>query len=94
MENYELVVIINPTFDEERRENALKLIADLIKSKSGEIISQDMWGRKELAYPIQKFNEGVYVLFNFKVAKTEINDIDYKVKINDDVIRHLLVKKD
>lgn len=94
METYELVVIINPTYDEERREGALKIIADLIKNKGGEVISQDMWGRKELSYPIKKHKEGVYVLFTFNVGKTEINDLDYKVKINDDVIRHLLVKKD
>ena len=70
METYELVVIIDPTYDEERRENALKHISDLIKSKNGEIISQDMWGRKELAYPIKKHKEGVYVLFTFKISKT------------------------
>lgn len=94
MQTYELVVIVNPSFDEEKREKVLKGISELITSKKGEIISQDMWGRKQLAYPIRKHTEGVYVLFNFNLSKDQINDIDYKIKVNEDIIRYLLIKKE
>lgn len=94
MQTYELVVVVNPSYDEERREKALKVISDLVTSKGGEVISQDMWGRKTLAYPIKKFTEGVYVLFTFNAPKDQINDIDYKIKVNEDLIRYLLTKKE
>lgn len=94
MQTYELVVVVNPSYDEERREKALKVISDLIVAKGGEVISQDMWGRKTLAYPIKKFTEGVYVMFTFNAPQDQTNDIDYKIKTNEDLIRYILVKKE
>jgi small subunit ribosomal protein S6 len=92
MTKYELTVIVRPEMSEEDRDKVLVKLEELIKSSNGEVLSRDMWGRRELAYPIKKYKEGVYVLFTFTGDPSTTRDIDYKVKINDDIIRHLLVK--
>jgi small subunit ribosomal protein S6 len=94
MTKYELTVIVRPELSEEDRETVLKKVEELITSTSGEVLSRDMWGRRDLAYPIKKYKEGVYVLITFNGEPSATRDIDYKVKINDDIIRHLLVKAD
>ncbi len=92
MNQYELVVIVRPDLSEEQRDQLLKKVEEMVTNAKGEITSRDMWGRRELAYPIKKFKEGVYVLFNFSLPPEAAKDLDYKIKINDDLIRHLLVR--
>ncbi len=92
MNTYELTVILRPQLTEEERDKVLSKVEELVTASLGEIKSRDMWGRRELAYPIKKFTEGVYVLFKFALPPSATKDIDYKIKINDDIIRHLLVK--
>jgi small subunit ribosomal protein S6 len=94
MDKYELTVIVPPELSEEDRDKILTKVEELIKANKGEVASRDMWGRRELAYPIKKYKEGIYVLFTFTAPKEGIKDIDYKTKINDDIIRYLLVKAD
>ncbi len=94
MDKYELTVIVRPELTEEERDKVLSKVEELITTPGGTILSRDMWGRRELAYPIKKYTEGVYVLFTFNSERTPIKDIDYRVKINDDIIRYLLVKAD
>lgn len=94
MSKYELTVIVRPELSEEDRDKVLSKIEELITTAGGSVLSRDMWGRRELAYPIKKYKEGVYVLFTFNVEPGATRDIDYKVKINDDIIRHLLVKSE
>lgn len=94
MTKYELTVIIRPELSEEERDKVLNKIEEIITAAKGEVVSRDMWGRRELSYPIKKYTEGVYVLFTFNIPGTATRDIDYRVKINDDIIRHLLVKAD
>ena len=52
-----------------------------------------MWGRRKLAYPIQKYQEGYYVFFNFKFP-SEVAELKRWMGLNEEVIRHLLVKED
>jgi len=92
MTKYELTVVVRPELTEEDRDKVLAKIEELVTTSGGSVLSRDMWGRRELAYPIKKYKEGVYVLFTFNTEAEKTRDIDYKVKINDDIIRHLLVK--
>lgn len=94
MDKYELTVIVRPELTEEERDKVLTKVEELITTPGGTVLSRDMWGRRELAYPIKKYTEGVYVLFTFNSSKEAIKDIDYRVKINDDIIRYLLIKAD
>jgi len=94
MQKYELTVIVRPELTEEERDKVLAKVESVITTAKGEILSRDMWGRRDLAYPIKKYTEGIYILFTFTAPSEATQDIDYRVKINDDIIRHLIVKAD
>lgn len=90
MRNYELVYVVKPNSDEEVREAILNKVKEVVAT-DGEIVKVDTWGTKKLAYPIAKFTEGFYVLVNFKSAVDVPKKIDRNLKINENVIRHMIV---
>lgn len=90
MRNYELVYVVKPNSDEEVREAILNKVKEVVAT-DGEIVKVDIWGTKKLAYPIAKFTEGFYVLVNFKSAVDVPKEIDRNLKINENVIRHMIV---
>lgn len=90
MRNYELVYVVKPNSDEEVREAILNKVKEVVAT-DGEMIKVDTWGTKKLAYPIAKFTEGFYVLVNFKSAVDVPKEIDRNLKINENVIRHMIV---
>ena len=90
MKNYELVYVVKPNSDEEVREAILNKVKEVVAT-DGEIVKVDTWGTKKLAYPIAKFTEGFYVLVNFKSAVDVPKEIDRNLKINENVIRHMIV---
>lgn len=90
MKNYELVYVVKPNSDEETREAVLNKVKEVVAT-AGEVVKVDIWGNKKLAYPIAKFNEGHYVLVNFNSAVDVPKEIDRNLKINENVIRHMIV---
>ena len=91
MKAYELLYIVKPTLDDEAREAVLNSIEDIITETNGEVGEVDIWGSRKLAYPIQKFREGVYTLVNFKADVEFPKELDRRLKISEDVIRHVIV---
>ena len=81
---------VKPNSDEEVREAILNKVKEVVAT-DGEIVKVDTWGTKKLAYPIAKFTEGFYVLVNFKSAVDVPKEIDRNLKINENVIRHMIV---
>jgi small subunit ribosomal protein S6 len=93
MRHYELVFVLKPTLSEEELNGKVETIQNLIKDNQGEIYNFEKWGRKNLAYPIQKFNSGYYYLINYKTANNKLPGIlEYNLRINEDVIRFLNMK--
>lgn len=90
MRNYELVFVVKPNTDEEAREAVLNKVKEVVATE-GEVVKVDVWGTKKLAYPIAKFNEGHYVLVNFNAGVEVPKEIDRNLKINENVIRHMIV---
>ncbi|MGL5316008.1 MAG: 30S ribosomal protein S6 [Peptostreptococcaceae bacterium] len=90
MKNYELVFVVKPNTDEEAREAVLNKVKDVVAT-NGEVVKVDVWGTKKLAYPIAKFNEGHYVLVNFNAGVEVPKELDRNLKINENVIRHMIV---
>ena len=91
MKAYELLYIVKPTLDDEAREAVLESIKNIITEANGEV---DVWGSRKLAYPIQKFRDGVYTLVNFKATVDFPKELDRRLKISEDVIRHIIVAQD
>jgi small subunit ribosomal protein S6 len=90
VKNYELVFVVKPNADEETKAAVLNKVKEVIATE-GEVATVDTWGTKKLAYPIAKFTEGYYVLVNFKSGVDVPKEIDRNLKINENVIRHMIV---
>lgn len=90
MKNYELVYVVRPNAEDEVKEALMNKVQEVI-SANGEVEKVDTWGNKKLAYPIAKFTEGFYVLVNFKASADLPKELDRNLKINENVIRHMIV---
>ena len=90
MKNYELVYVVRPNAEDEVKEAVLNKIQEVI-SANGEVEKGDTWGNRKLAYQIAKFSEGFYVLVNFKASADLPKELDRNLKINENVIRHMIV---
>ena len=93
MNNYELVYVLKPAIEDETKEAVLDKIKSVIEA-SGEVVKVDVWGVKRLAYEIQKLREGYYVLVEFKSTTDVPTELDRNLKINDNVIRHMVINID
>ena len=93
MINYEVMFILDPALEDDKKEAAIEAVKEIISSE-GEVGNTDVWGMRKLAYPIQKKNEGYYVVIEFKGEPTLPKELDRRLKISDNVMRHIIVIKD
>lgn len=93
MVNYEVMFIIDPALDDEKKDAAVERVKSVIASE-GEVEKVDVWGLRKLAYPIRKKNEGYYAVIEFKAEPTLPAELDRRLKISDDFMRHIIVCKD
>lgn len=93
MINYEVMFIIDPTLEDEKKDAAVERVKSVIAAE-GEVGNVDVWGLRKLAYPIQKKNEGYYVVIDFKAGPTLPAELDRRLKISEDFMRHIIVNKD
>ena len=93
MTNYEVMFILDPALEDDKKEAAVEMVKEIIAAE-GEVGNVDVWGMRKLAYPIQKKNEGYYVVVEYKAQQTLPKELDRRMKIADSVMRHLIVNKD
>lgn len=93
MINYEVMFIIDPALEDDKKEATIETVKEIIGA-AGEVGNVDVWGMRKLAYPIQKKSEGYYVVAEFKADATFPAELDRRLKISDNVIRHLIINKD
>jgi len=94
MNNYEIMFIIAASLEEEKRGATIDMVKEIITEEGGEITNVDEWGMKKLAYPIQKKNEGYYMVMEFKASAELPLELDRRLKISDSIIRHMIINKD
>ena len=90
---YEVMFIIDPTLEDEKKDAAVERVKSVIAAE-GEVGNVDVWGLRKLAYPIQKKNEGYYVVIDFKAEPTLPAELDRRLRISEDFMRHIIVNKD
>ncbi len=90
--DYELVLVLNPGSAEDKIETKIDALNQNIVALGGEISGVEQWGRRKLAYPIKKFMEGYYVLTRCTMKPSQTNSLEAKLRISEDVIRHMLIK--
>lgn len=93
MINYEVMFIIDPTLEEAAKDACIERVKGVIASE-GEVGNVDVWGMRKLAYPIQKKNEGYYVVIEFKASPELPKELDRRLRISDDVMRHIIINKE
>ncbi len=91
---YETVFIMTPVLSEDQMKEAVKKYEDYLKENGADIIHQEHWGLKKLAYPIQKKSTGFYHLFEFKAEGDIIKDFEITFKRDERIMRFLTVKLD
>lgn len=92
---YELMVLINPEVTDEALTEAVDRIGQYISDQGGEVtnIKRDTpWGRRRLAYPIQRFRDATYVLYHLMTPPTSVVEIERELKLDERIIRYLLVR--
>ncbi|HUS88742.1 30S ribosomal subunit protein S6 [Candidatus Desulfosporosinus infrequens] len=94
MKAYELLYIIRPDLDEEATTALVDRLSGLVASNGGDNLTVEKWGKRRLAYEIQDYKEGQYILMNFEGEGRTSQEIERVMKISDDVIRFLTVRKE
>ncbi|MGV8084022.1 MAG: 30S ribosomal protein S6 [Coriobacteriia bacterium] len=91
MKAYELLLLLNPSLDEEARAGVLDRVQGVITAGGGVVDNVNSWGKRKLAFEIGKVTEGDYVLFDFHTAPAAIAELDRVLRIIDSVVRFMLV---
>lgn len=92
MKAYELLFFVDPSSNEEVRAGVMKRIDVAISDNGGQVDNVEDWGKRKLAYEIDKLTEGDYTLINFHADPTQIAELDRVLRINDAVKRHMVVR--
>lgn len=92
MRKYETIFILHPTLDEEAVKANVEKFKGVIENGGGTIDNVDAWGKRKLAYEINKVNEGYYTLINFSAESELPKELDRIFRITDTVVRHIIVK--
>ena len=94
MNKYELALVVNAKLEDEARAQVAEKAKGYITRYNGNITEAEEWGKKRLAYEIQKMREGYYYFIQFEADATAPAEIERHVRIMDNVLRYLVVKKE
>jgi small subunit ribosomal protein S6 len=94
MKAFELLFFVGPTLDEEVRLTTMKRIDTAITSQGGTVDKVEEWGKRKLAFDVNKLSDGDYTLIEFHAEPNTIAEIDRVLRITDAVLRHMIVRRD
>ena len=94
MNKYELVVVVNAVIEDDARAAVIEKAKDLITRFGGTISGVDEWGKKRLAYEIQKMKEGFYYFIQFEADAACPGEVESNIRIMENVVRYLCVRQD
>lgn len=95
MKNYEIMIIVKPTLSEDDTKKVIKNFSDVLTTNGAKIIESKEMGQRELAYEIKKNKSGYYYIYEIEASDDQaINEFDRLSLISDDILRHLITKKE
>ena len=94
MNKYELALVVSAKLEDEERAATVEKVKAYIERFGGQITNVDDWGKKRLAYEIQKMKEAFYYFIQFDAEATAPAEIEARVRIMDNVLRYLVVRQD
>ena len=92
MREYELMVIINPEVEDRAVEPTLKKFLEVVTKDNGTVDNVDIWGRRRLAYEIQKKTEGIYAVVNFTATPAIAAELDRQLSLNETIMRTKIIR--
>jgi small subunit ribosomal protein S6 len=93
MRTYEVLFILSPQVPEEETASLITDFKRVAESTGAKLTNEEAWGRRRLAYPIQKFTEGNYHLFVFDTDQS-LSELDRRMRNSDRILRHMIVRTD
>lgn len=94
MNKYELAVVVNAKIEDDERTQVIEKVKALITRFGGNVTDVDEWGKKRLAYEIQKMKEAYYYFIHFESDATTPGEIEQRIRIMDNVLRYLCVRQE
>lgn len=91
---YEIGFMLNPEISEEEVKKISDNVLDIIKKAKGKVENVDEWGRRPLAYPIQKHKEGIYTFINTEAEGTMVAEVERRLNLNEKVMRFVILRLD
>lgn len=91
---YELVYVLQPKLDENGVNSFDGRVCDVIAAQGGSDIATELWGKRTLAYAIDRYFEGFYILHRFQMPPSGAEEVDRTLRYSEDVMRYLLMRKD
>jgi len=92
MRDYELVAIVNPELDEDGVSQVIDRVTQSISGHGGEVEEVSQWGRRKLAYPVDRFMEADYFLARFKLGPKPVKELEAEMSGSGGILRYLVVK--
>jgi len=93
MPRYELVLVVQPTIEEEPLNALVAKITQTISDLQGQVHQVDSWGKRRLAYPIKKHREGFYFLIQAEMPTSAVRGLERSLKLMEDIMRYLVVRQ-
>lgn len=92
MNNYYLTLVLKADMDEAKRKALIDTMTNKLLGADGKIDKADLWGNKELAYPIKRQTKGYFAHFEITADPKDAKDLDRTLKVEDDILRYLLMR--
>ena len=94
MRRYEVMIILDPNQDERTVAPSLDKFLENVRKDGGKVENVDVWGKRRLAYPIDKKEEGIYAVINLECDPESVQDFDRRLNLNDKIIRTKVLRTD
>ena len=94
MNTYEVALIIRPEVEEEGQQTIIDQLSQLLSADGGQVTTVESWGRRRLAYPIRKVQEGYYYFIQGQFASSGLSELDRTLKLSEQVLRHMVIRED
>jgi small subunit ribosomal protein S6 len=90
---YEVLLLLDPELSEEKQVEIVERVKTLVEKDGGSVERHDPWGRRKLAYPVAKKDDGIYHLLTFAAPAETLDELSRVLKIDDDVLRHMATRR-
>ncbi|AIG64855.1 30S ribosomal protein S6 [Corynebacterium atypicum] len=94
MRHYEVMIILDPTQDQRTVAPSLEKYLDVVRKENGKVEKVDVWGKRGLAYPIQKREEGIYIVVDLECEPATVDEFDRLLNLADSTLRTKVLRTD